>query len=118
MSSWKELLKAHEQMGNSHMRADPCLYYNGSHDILAVWLSQIDDNLFLGFVNGTMPKKIDCMEEGEMKVCVECKIVCYQAERSLKMMQLVYIQSIEDEFEIPGSHHSVTPTLLVTIFMK
>ena len=36
MSFWKELLKTHEQMNNSLFRADPCSYYNWSHDELIV----------------------------------------------------------------------------------
>ena len=61
-------------------------------------------------------RKFDCMEECEMKEYVGCKMVCKQAERSLKMMQTLLIQSFEEEFETQGSHHFVMP--LVSILMN
>ena len=41
------------------------------------------------------------MEKGEMTEYVGCKIKCSCAERSLKMMQLVLMQSFADELEMP-----------------
>ena len=72
---WKELLKAHEQMGSSHSRADPCLCYSWSHNCLMVWLSWIEDNLLLRNKKGVqlhhkkIPKKSIAWEKVTWKIC-------------------------------------------------
>ena len=55
--------------------------------------------------------------EGEMKEYVACKMVCNQAERSLKMMQPVLIHNFE-VFRIQGSHHLVTPLVPGSILIR
>ena len=64
-----------------------------------------------------MPKKFDCIEEGEMK-----EYVGYmgqnQAERSLKMMQPVLIQSFEDEIKTPTGCRSVISAVTGSILVK
>ena len=40
----KELLKAHEQVGNERTKADPCTHYNWNHNGLTFWLNQSNDN--------------------------------------------------------------------------
>ena len=65
-----------------------------------------------------MIKKFDCMEEGEIKEYIGCKVVCHWAEKSLKMTQPVLIQSFEDEFEIPEGCHLVTTAVPGSILMK
>ena len=85
MDFWKEFQKACKQIGNSWTRTDPCLYYNQGHGCLVVWLSWIDYNLYLVNKNGVEiqcrenVQTIDCMEEGEMKKYVKCKMVLNQA---------------------------------------
>ena len=63
-----------------------------------------------------MFKKFNYME-GAMKK-FGCKMVCNQAERTLKKMQPVLIQSFQDEFKTPGGHHSVRPTVLRSMLMR
>ena len=64
-----------------------------------------------------MLKTFDCTEDGEMKEYVGWKMVHSQAERSLKMMQPVLMQSFTDKVMIPGGHHLVTQSILGSILM-
>ena len=45
---WKELLKAMKHMGFERSWADPCLYWKDTEDGLVMWLSWIDDCLYIG----------------------------------------------------------------------
>ena len=100
----KKRLKAHKYIGNEISKTDPSLYYYLNHDGLTMWSSLIDDfyEEHERYWNSAKEnaKKNDCPEECEMKEYVGCKIECNQVERSLKMTQLVLMQSFEDEFEI------------------
>ena len=64
-----------------------------------------------------MLKKIEC-PEGEMKEYVGCKMVCNQTERSLKLSQLVLIQSFKNELEKPLDHCSVISAIPGSILIK
>ena len=107
MGFWTELLKAHVQMNNERRIANLCLNYNCNYVGLIVWFNLIDDNLLvenkksIEFWQKKIFKKNDCIDEGEVKEYAGFKIKWNKAERSLKMMQSIFIKHVENEFEIP-----------------
>ena len=94
-------------MGDETRKTCSCLQYSWNHDGLTVSLSWIYNNLLLRnkkgikFKQRKMPKNFNSMEEGDMNEYVGCTIWCYWAERPLKMMQPVLIQSLR-QLIVPG----------------
>ena len=117
----RELLNAHEWMGNNWSRAYPYLYYNWIHDGLLVWLSWINihDNLLLQNKDGVevqYKKKLKKLLHGgnwDERIC--------QMQDGLQSSSNAIeddATSFEAEFEIPGGHHSVTWAVPGHILMK
>ena len=85
---------------------DPCLYYKWElHIGLTVWLSFIDDMLVICNKSGMdqikemFTKVVDCDNIGPMQECIDAKIDVDKKTKSLKITQLVLVQSLKDEFK-------------------
>ena len=97
--------------------ADPCIYYRWSKENgLIVWLSWIDDCLFLGnkqevkYAKNAMLKQFECDDVGFPEEYVGCKLNFDKEENSLTFTQPVMIQSFSDEYEAKEcSNDPVTP---------
>ncbi len=80
---------------------DLCLYYNWTENGLALMVSWIYDNLFVGNEKIAEERKaklmarIKCSDEGELKEFVGNKINC-TTDGGLKFTQPVLIQSFDD----------------------
>ena len=104
MMFWQELLKAMKFMHCKQSNSDLCLYYTWTTQGLLIWLSWIDDCLCMGNNNEVMKVKeelkglFDYYDVGEFNEYVRYKIKYNQEERSLKITQLVLLQSYNDEF--------------------
>ena len=59
----------------------------------------------------------DCDDEGEMKSYVGCKVDIDRENHTLKMTQLVIVQSFQDDFDLPGKTPKV-PLPVRTMYSK
>jgi len=77
---WLETGKAVDYMGFEKSRVDPCLYYKWTDGGLVLWISWVDDYLFVGpddIVTKTKNKLMevfDCDDVGEAQEYVGCKL--------------------------------------------
>ena len=86
-------------------QADPCLYYKWDLQIgLIVWLSFIDDMLIVCDKVGMtqtkekFTKAVECDDIGSMQEYIGTKIDVDEKNKSLKITQLVFVQSLKDKF--------------------
>ena len=115
MAFWKQLLAAMRRMGFKRSGADSCLYFAWTTLGLVIWLSWIDDCLFMSVPEAVkkekqkLMKEFDCTDEGELTKYVGCKITRNKDEGWLKFTQPVLLQSFADEFKTKGLKHYETP---------
>ena len=86
--------------------ANPCISFRWSKENgLIVWLSWIDDCLFIGnkqevkYAKNAMLKQFECDDVGFPEEYVGCKLNFDKEENSLTFTQPVMIQSFSDEYE-------------------
>jgi Reverse transcriptase (RNA-dependent DNA polymerase) len=121
---WLVLLQTIKVIGFKCSGADPCLYYKLNNGMLTVIVFWVDDLFIAGcekevmIVKKNIKKHFECDDIGSVQEYVGNKIEI--DSESIKLMQLVLIQSLKDEFEIsdgeypnhPGVPGSVLPAVI------
>ena len=69
----------------------------------------IGDSESVADLKNNLNNLFDCSDKGEMTNYIGCKIDCDRNDRSLKMTQLVLIQSFINKFKLPNK----TPNILM-----
>ena len=82
-----------------------------------IWASWVDDMIGIGKRSNVLKAKdelmthFECEDVGELKEYVGCKIEYDPDKRKLKMTQPVLLQSLQDEFDLPGGEIPATPAI-------
>jgi hypothetical protein len=106
---WNKLLACFKDMKYGRSQADPCLYFKWLNEQLILWVSWVDDCLFIcpprmrDEIRSEMTTRFDCDVVGNMDEYVGCMMKRNDAEGSIKITQPVILQSFVDEFELPTS---------------
>ena len=121
---WRMLLKAIRSIGMERSKGDPCLYFRWTENGLQLWTSWVDDLLNVGRDEDVQQAKqafkqyFDIDEIGDMNEYVGCKIEHNKEQRYIKITQPVLVQSLRDEFELPGGATPTTPAAPGTILTE
>jgi hypothetical protein len=108
---------AFASMNYVRSKANPCLYFDWNVDGLVVWISWVDDCLVCGKQSGVLVAKkqmmdgFNCDEIGNMDEYVGCKVKRDYVDGSIKLTQPVMLQSVKDEFDLPGGPSPNTPAI-------
>ena len=103
-------------------KADPCLYFKWTAIGLTLWISWEDDCVSVGKKELVLAAKkgmtdhFDCDEVGELTEFVGCKLD--RTNDSLRITQLVLMQSFIDEFALPEGSAAATPAEPGSVLMK
>eukprot|EP00957_Ditylum_brightwellii_P165711 12615256-Ditylum_brightwellii.AAC.1 len=114
MQFWRALLAAMLDMRFNQNKDDPCLYFKWVGGFLILWMSWVDDCMVAGSTSLVREAKKDmmlqfeCDELGEMDKYVGCKVEQDRAARTIKLTQLVLLQSYSNKFKL--DEHGHTPT--------
>ena len=114
---YRKLVKVLKAKNYQRSKADPCLFYRWNDGRLVIMLSWIDDNLIMGHPEDVKQFKKDieegfkCKYEGLLKEYVGSKIDINRGDdgTEIKITQPVLVQSLEDEFDLPGGKAPKTP---------
>ena len=105
MAFWRKLVTVMKKLNCDRSRADPCLHYKWTTDIIILWLSWIDDCIYAGKEDQVNKMKqefmveLDSEDSGALNECVGVKVE--RKDDELKLTQPVLVQSLEDEFGVP-----------------
>ncbi len=113
--------------GFKRSKADPCLFYAWSNEGLVIWVIWVDNNLviaphsILEQEQDMITKYFECNNFGNMTEYIGCKIkiaILRNTTRSIKISQLVLVQSLQDKFNLPNGVPPTTPAKPGTIITK
>ncbi len=110
---YKKAKQAMQINGFERSKADPCLFYARRNKCLVIWVTWVDDNMVIAPPNimdqdkDMMKNHFECDDLGKMTEYIGCKIKRSNTSRAIKITQLVLVQSLKDEFNLPDG---VPPT--------
>ena len=99
---WMKLLECFNDMKYGRSKVDPCLYHKWIDGYLVLWISWVDDCLFIcprhmrEQVRNELASRFDCDIVGNMDEYVGCKLERNDEEGSIRITQPVLLQSFED----------------------
>ena len=112
---WRYLLQVLGKLQYEKSKADPCLYFRWQEGELSLWASWVDDLICCGDKKAVlktvaeMKNKLPCDDAGELKEYVGCAVEYDKAIGRMTLRQPVLLQSLRDEFPLPGGSAPSTP---------